>query len=357
MELGRALETAVEAAKHAADVLRRDFQRVGGPRGKGDKADADNEAEELIRDRLRAAFPDWAFLGEETGRREGKRGAPVWLVDPNDGTRDYLKGRRGSAVSIGLVHEGQPILGVVYAFAYPDDAGDLFAWAEGCGPLRRNGRTVETRLPDRLGPMDVVLVSSKGDRDPESNLECVAPGRYRAVPSIAHRLALAAAGEAAAVTSLYAPGAWDYAAGQALLRAAGGVLVDEEGRPVTYSPEGRSQSVRAFGGASALVALLRERPWDRGRESAAHPFARRRPGQSVNDAGLLARAQGCLLGQLAGDSLGALVEFQSAAEVGRLYPDGPRRLQDGGQWDILAGQPTDDSEMALALGRQILDAG
>ena len=53
-----------------------------------------------------------------------------------------MRGFRGSAVSIGLVRDGVPVLGVVYAFAYPDDHGDLLAWAEGCGPLTRNGRPV-----------------------------------------------------------------------------------------------------------------------------------------------------------------------------------------------------------------------
>ena len=246
---------------------------------------------------------------------------------------------------------------MVYAFGYPDDAGDLFTWAEGCGPLRRNGRALETRLTSELSATDVVLVSSKGDRDPDGNLACSAPARYRAVPSIAHRLALVAAGEAAAATSLYAPGAWDYAGGQALLRAVGGVLVDEEGRGVSYAPDGRSQSLRAFGGSAAVAAHLRERPWDRLEGEAGLPFARPRPGQLVKDPGLLSRAQGCLLGQVAGDSLGALVEFQTAAEVAQRYPEGPYRLEDGGQWDILAGQPTDDSELALTLGRSILEQG
>ncbi|HSB60280.1 MAG TPA: inositol monophosphatase, partial [Vicinamibacteria bacterium] len=262
MDLAPALEAATKAAREAGDRLRADFHRPGGPRGIVDKAEADVEAEDLIRGRLRDAFPDWSYLGEETGRARGKPGAPVWLVDPNDGTRDYLKGRRGSAVSIGLLHEGRPVLGVVFAFGYPDDAGDLFAWAEGCGPLRRNDRPVEARLPERLAPEDVVLVSSKGDRDPDGNLRCSEPARYRAVPSIAHRLALVAAGEASAAVSLYAPGAWDYAAGQALLRAAGGVLVDHEGREVAYAEDGSSQCVRAFGGSRAVAAALAAQPWE-----------------------------------------------------------------------------------------------
>lgn len=71
----------------------------------------------------------------------------------------------------------------------------------------------------------------------------------------------------------------------------------------------------------------------------------------------LSRAQGCLLGQLAGDSLGSLVEFQGPAEIRRRYPDGLRELADGGTWNTIAGQPTDDSEMALMLARTIVSQG
>lgn len=71
----------------------------------------------------------------------------------------------------------------------------------------------------------------------------------------------------------------------------------------------------------------------------------------------LARAQACLVCQIAGDSLGALVEFQSASSIERLYPGGPRLLADGGTWDTLAGQPTDDSELALALARSMAASG
>ncbi len=69
------------------------------------------------------------------------------------------------------------------------------------------------------------------------------------------------------------------------------------------------------------------------------------------------RAQGCLLGQLAGDALGSLVEFQSPEEIRRSYPDGVRELADGGTWNTIAGQPTDDSEMALLLARMLLENG
>ncbi len=69
------------------------------------------------------------------------------------------------------------------------------------------------------------------------------------------------------------------------------------------------------------------------------------------------RAQGCLLGQLAGDSLGALVEFHSADDISSIYPNGVRELVDGGVWNTIAGQPTDDSEMALLLARMLVKNG
>src|SRR5690349_12718602 len=70
---------------------------------------------------------------------------------------------------------------------------------------------------------------------------------------------------------------------------------------------------------------------------------------------VLSRARGCLLGQVAGDSLGALVEFRQPADIAGEYPQGVRELADGGRWELLAGQPTDDSELAQALARTLVE--
>jgi ADP-ribosylglycohydrolase len=75
----------------------------------------------------------------------------------------------------------------------------------------------------------------------------------------------------------------------------------------------------------------------------------------LRQAETLDRAQGCLLGQLAGDALGSLVEFQAPEQIRREYPNGVRELADGGTWNTIAGQPTDDSEMALLLARMLAD--
>src|SRR3954465_15033508 len=137
----RALEVAVRLAQEAGALLREGFHRPGGPRGERAHAPLDDEAQTANPRGLRMAFPAWGYRGEETRPHEPARDAigHVWLVDPNDGTAAFLRGQRGSAVSIGRVGGGVPVLGVVYAPCAPDDAGDLFTWAEGCGPPRRNG--------------------------------------------------------------------------------------------------------------------------------------------------------------------------------------------------------------------------
>ncbi len=76
----------------------------------------------------------------------------------------------------------------------------------------------------------------------------------------------------------------------------------------------------------------------------------------VNE-GMRSRASGCILGQLCGDALGSLVEFQKPEKIRRDYPNGVREMHDGGTWNTIAGQPTDDSEMALALARSIISEG
>ena len=371
-DLAQALSTAIDAARAAGEILRNDFYLPGGPRGGGSHATADDEAEGVIRERLLAAFP-WNYLGEETLPVNDRDARYRWLVDPNDGTSAYLKGWRGSAVSIALLRDCVPVLGVVYAFCYPDDVGDLIAWAEGC-PLTRNGEPLsvnlaEGRLLDDANPPPFVFVSQAADKNPSANAACVHPARQIALPSIAYRLARVAIGDGVAGVSLNSPCHWDFAAGHALLRGAGGVLVNEVGTEVTYSQDGTSFVGNCFGGCPDVVQELRQRDWQRiFQQNAAMPIngikplfdlVRPQPGRAVRHHESLTRAQGCLLGQLAGDSLGGLIEFtyHSTAAIQAAYPQGLRDHRDGGSWGNLAGQPTDDSEMALMLARSLLHHG
>lgn len=359
------LKTAVEAVLEAGELLRTDFHRPNGPRGGGAHAEADEEAERLIRKRLLDAFPEFSYRGEETGSRPGKDPSHIWLVDPNDGTSAYLRGVRGSSVSIGLLKDGVPVLGAVYAFVAPDDRGDLITWAEG-GRIQRNGRVVESQW-DTADPRQVViLVSAHRESLIEDVQRCVDPYRYIIAPSIAYRLALAACGEGAAAVSWHRPGDWDYAAGHAIVRGAGGVFLNENGDPVVYGPGGVSKTKRCFGGDAKVVKRLWSRDWlavqhawEERKPAPKEYFSLARPkaGAVISDPGVLSRAQGCLLGQLAGDALGQQVEFYSPEEIRGYYPEGIRVMEDGGRWGNIAGQITDDSEMALMLARSIAREG
>ena len=371
MDYSGPLEVAIQAARQAGALLREDFHRSGGPRGSGGPAEMDEQAELVIKRTLLSAYP-WNYLGEELGVEKLDRagaGGPkyLWLVDPNDGTAAYLKGWRGSAVSIAALCDGIPVLGVVYAFGYPDDEGDLIAWAEGC-PMTRNGQTITVDRAD--GSLDgkgdlpaVVFISQAADQNSTANAACVQPARYIRMPSIAYRLALVAAGEGVAAVSLNGPVGWDYAGGHALIRGASGILVDSIGRKVTYSASGNSSAGYCFGGSPSAVKELHGRDWKsvftKSPHPASAPFSLTVPqrGKAISDPARLARAQGCLLGQLAGDSLGGLVEFRSEAQIRGKYPLGVRELADGGCWHNLAGQPTDDSEMALMLARTLARDG
>ncbi len=258
-----ALSLAITVARETGGRLRDAFHAPGGP------VAVDAEVEQQLRERLLQGIPGWAYLGEETGAGGTAGAEHCWVVDPHDATTHFLKGRRGSSVSIALLRDGEPVLGVVYAFGYPDDDGDLIAWAEGCGSLTRNGQPVPTPLSDadladpdtRFHPGMIVYLTPDLDDRPVPTTRRVAPARYAALPSIAYRLALVAAGEGAATLSLTNPCSWDYAAGHALVRAAGGVLVQADGSPVTYGRDGAGAVAAVFGGGPMAVAALRQRDW------------------------------------------------------------------------------------------------
>jgi ADP-ribosylglycohydrolase/fructose-1,6-bisphosphatase/inositol monophosphatase family enzyme len=364
-----ALAAAVAAAREAGEVLREGFAHPGLARR------FDLRAEEAIRRRLRAATP-WGYSSDEAGYLPGVDPSHLWLVDPDDGTFHYNQGARGSAVGIAALRGGVPVLGVVFAFAFPDHDGDLIAHAEGCGPISRDGKPVEGAVLDvplddpavRFDHRMIVFLSPDADRFPHVAAARCAPARHVVVPSIAYRLALVAVGEGVGTLSLNSPCAWDYASGHALLRAAGGIFVDQDGEAITYAADGTSTCTSCFAGGPAAVAALRKRLWTEPAAPVPHdpaPLlrasryspARREPGKVIVDAGLLSRAQGCLLGQLAGDALGGLVEFREPGEIRRDYPGGCRDLMDGGTWHNLAGQPTDDSELALLLSRTLARDG
>src|SRR3954470_16491164 len=144
IELLRGVIAAVEAE---GEALRAEFHLPDGPRGRRGSAPIDTEIEVRLRAKLQALVP-CEFAGEETGRSAALAGGPagsVWLVDPQDGTYEFLQGRRGSAISVALVRDKVAVLGVVCSPLSPDRGRDTIAWAEG-GPMLRNGAVLKMNL-------------------------------------------------------------------------------------------------------------------------------------------------------------------------------------------------------------------
>lgn len=348
----RPVQAAVEAA---GEMIIREWEREGGPRGSGDKAEVDEEIERLLHERL-IGLLDVDFWGEETCQRlTGQRFC--WVVDPHDGTRDFLLGLPGSAISVALLRDGQPVLGVVYAPISPDRGRDCIAWAEGLPHLLRNGAAHPVDLSgSRLEAGAIVWLSAAAARKPNANLRLCEPARFVAMPSIAYRLARAAAGDGLAAVSLTSLSAHDVAAGHALLIGAGGVLLSQSGKPLDY----RNMSlvcIRCFGGAAAACAALASRPWSQALEECDNQQRNALITPVFPPVLHLQRAFGCLAALLIGDNLGAQVEFMSATEIAERYASRPLSMHDGGTWNIQAGQPTDDGELALALARSLVQQG
>jgi ADP-ribosyl-[dinitrogen reductase] hydrolase len=361
----RELAVALAAVEQAGQILLADFHRSGGPRGLNGKCPADVEAEHQLRRVLGSEFPDFGLRGEELPSQDRAAADPeahVWLIDPNDGTSAFQKGWRGAAVSVGLVRSGEPVLGVVYAYAARAGYGDLIAWAEG-QPWIHNDYA--GTLPESGGGVpDTVFVSQAADGHSASNARLCEPSRFCAMPSIAYRMALVAAGRGLAAVSLNGPVDWDVAAGHALMKAAGLELLRWNGQPVTYDAQGCGAVGNCVAGRGDIARHLLTRDFSFIRHpvpksTAPFPLTVPRPDAIVADRELLDRAQGCLLGQLAGDNLGSTVEFAGPAKIALQYGGtaGTPDLWDGGYWGLLAGQPTDDSELALVLARSIVKHG
>jgi 3'(2'), 5'-bisphosphate nucleotidase len=221
--------SAIFAGARILDVYRSEDFEV---RAKGDDSpvtEADEAADALISDRLSAAFPDIALVTEEQAHSHGVSASTFLIVDPLDGTKEFIQRRGDFTVNIALVEAGRPVLGVVYAPA----RGRLFY-------TRPDGTSVEEHGafdPDAPGAVTPIRV-----REPDNAaLHVVASKSHRDAATDAYiskyevadlksagsslKFCLVATGEADLYPRLGRTMEWDTAAGDAVLRGAGGVVV------------------------------------------------------------------------------------------------------------------------------------
>lgn len=242
-DLLRAIVVAVAEAGDAAwDLLLAGCQAVA-------KADAspvtaaDHAAEAILLAALAQAAPDVPVVAEEevAAGRTPAVGDAFFLVDPIDGTRDFVGRGRDFTVNVGLVEGGAPTLGVVYAPAhglmYAGDVAAAAAWRAARRPHEALGKAEPIRARPRAGPP--LAFGSRHHPSPGVDAWLAAAG-IAAVDAVgsSYKFALLAAGGGDAYPRTGPTMEWDTAAGDALLRAAGGMTWGPDGAPFRYGKPG-----------------------------------------------------------------------------------------------------------------------
>jgi len=191
--------------------------------------DADYAADTLLKERLGARLPQAGWLSEETvDSPERLDRAYVWVVDPLDGTKEFVMGIPEFSVSVALVHQGTPLLGVIYNPA----TKELYTTVRGEG-VSLNGEpvTVSDRAQLRGARVDASRSEMKrGEFEPFADFIEV-----NVMGSIAYKLARVAAGQADATWSRGPKNEWDICAGALLVQEAGGQCVNLDTTPFTFN--------------------------------------------------------------------------------------------------------------------------
>ena len=200
---------------------------------------ADERADKLIFAGLRAAFPDVAIVTEEQSDSHSVKAERFFIVDPLDGTKEFVKRRGDFTVNIALIENGVPVRGVVYAPAknrlFFTDASGVSVEETGLFDLDTPGATSPMKVtqPDNAA---LIVVASKSHRDAATDAYI---NKYAVKDSAAAgsslKFCLVAAGEADLYPRLGRTMEWDTAAGHAVLAGAGGKVVRfDDHTPLTY---------------------------------------------------------------------------------------------------------------------------
>jgi 3'(2'), 5'-bisphosphate nucleotidase len=228
------LEIADRAARAILDIYESDFA-VELKDDRSPLTAADRAAHAVIIEGLAALQPALPILSEESAGSEieGRRNWPrYWLVDPLDGTKEFIKRNGEFTVNIALIEGHEPVLGVVAAPVL----GTAYAGTVGSGAFRQSGRgrePIEVRRP-AAEPLRVVGSRSHAAPALAAFLDTLGPHEMKPMGS-SLKICLVAAGEADLYPRLGPTSEWDTAAAQAVLIAAGGSMMDLSGQPLTYN--------------------------------------------------------------------------------------------------------------------------
>lgn len=255
-----------EAGEHARALFRRGVEHWQKPDGTP-VSQADLEVNDILIDRLMASRGDYGWLSEETCDDAGRLGRRrVWVVDPVDGTRAFLRGEPHWTVSAALVEAGRPVLAAVYNPV----TEEFFEAAEGAG-ARLNGRAIAVSGQRELAGCAMLMRRSVAQSD-------AWPSPWPAMAlqmrnSIAYRLCLVAAGTFDAALALSPKSEWDLAAADLIVAEAGGIVSSHAGERFTYN-EADCARANVLAAGPGLYDELVER---------ARQGLRRRPSMQLED--------------------------------------------------------------------------
>lgn len=253
--LDGALGVARTAADAAARAIRHHYARGVDVETKSDATPvtvADREAEIAIKNVLRAAFPDHAFYGEEFGR-EGA-GDFLWLIDPIDGTRAFVRGYPMFSTQIALMHRGELVLGVSSAPVYGGAAGET-AWARKGGGAFLDGRPIRISTAQAFDASAAISIGNVRTLTGDARWAVLGElirrsGRIRGYGDFLHYHLLASGRVDLVVESDV--NILDIAALAAIVREAGGVFTDLDGRELAL------ETTSVLAGTPALHAQALE---------------------------------------------------------------------------------------------------
>jgi myo-inositol-1(or 4)-monophosphatase len=232
-DLTRELALAKKAARAAGEILRGYWRRGGlkiGSKGRDNPVtQADLEADGAIKKLLRDPFPAYGWLSEETVDNDDRlKCRRVWIVDPLDGTKEFINGIPEFAVAIALIEDGVPILGVTYN----PIKREMYWSARGVG-CHLNTKRVKVTRTRTLKHATVLASRSETARGEWQVFE----GKMKVAPcgSVAYKLAMVAAGKADATFTRSPKSEWDIASGAALVAEAGGTITDAGGGELQFN--------------------------------------------------------------------------------------------------------------------------
>lgn len=189
---------------------------------------ADLEADRILKESLLGKYKDYGWLSEETKENGNRLNCHrVWIVDPIDGTREFAMHNPEYVVSVALIEDGRPVLGVIYN----PETEELFEAVLGEG-AKLNGQVITSShvLKDRP-----VVEVSRSDIEKGRFIEYSSWMELRPCGSIAYKLARLASGKADSTLSVTPKNEWDIAAGVLLVHESGGKVTDLTGEPYVFN--------------------------------------------------------------------------------------------------------------------------